>query len=198
MAANSVSRRRFVAASGAIAGGSLTRAGLSALLGIAGAACTARDEGAAFEVLGRDEAREFEAIAARILPTTGTPGAREAGVIWFMDRSFATIMPDALDSARSGLGEFAAGIPEAFPGAQHFSDLDPADQDRYLETRETTSFFGLMRFLTLAGFFSMSSYGGNRNEVGWKLLGLQGAHNAWTPPFGFYDAQYLRDEPGDV
>ena len=45
----------------------------------------AQNSARSFVNLSREEAAEFEAIAARILPTDETPGAREAGVIYFMD-----------------------------------------------------------------------------------------------------------------
>jgi hypothetical protein len=37
--------------------------------------------------------------------------------------------------------------------------------------------------------FSNPSYGGNRDEVGWKLIGFEAPH-PWQPPFGYYDADY--------
>jgi len=166
-----------------------------AVLAVSGAACTARDEGAAFELLGADEAAGFEAIAARILPATDTPGAREAGVVWFFDKSFGSIMADRLDFARAGLAEFQAGIPAAHPGVERFADLDEAAQDAWLAKRDDTPFFGLVHFMTLAGFFGMSSYGGNRDHVGWKLIGFPTEHHtAWQPPFGYYDAEYMRGQ----
>lgn len=192
MGGGQVSRRAFLAGSGAFAGTSLMRVGLSGILAVAGTACTARDEGAAFGVLTADEAAEFEAIASRILPTTDTPGAREAGVIYFMDKSFGSIMQAQLAFARDGLAAFQSGIAAEFPGAKLFSDLDADDQDQYLGTQESSGFFGLMHFMTLAGFFGMSSYGGNRDDIGWKLLGIDHQHHGWQPPFGYYDAEYLR------
>lgn len=189
------SRREFLAGSGGLAGAALWRGGLPALLAISGAACSARDEGAAFEVLTADEGREIEAITARILPTTDTPGAREAGVVWFFDKSFGTVMRDRLDFVRSGLAEFEAGIPAAFPGVQRFSELEDGDRDAYLESHENTPFFGLVHFMTLAGFFGISSHGGNRDHVGWQLIGFPTEHHtAWQPPFGYYDAEYMQGE----
>lgn len=194
MSSGRFSRRDFLAGSGAAAGSVLLRAGGPAFAALSASACTARDEGAALTVLSAAEAREFEAIAARILPTTDTPGAREAGVIRFMDLSFDSIMKDSLGFARSGLADFQAGLPAAYPDANSFADLDETSQDEYLATQEESAFFGLMHFMTVAGFFGMSSYGGNRDNVGWKLLGLDGRH-VWQPPFGHYDADYL--EAGD-
>ena len=43
-----------------------------------------------FDFFTPEEAVEVEAIAARIIPTDDTPGAREAGVIYFIDRSLVT------------------------------------------------------------------------------------------------------------
>lgn len=198
MGSERVSRRTFVAASGALAGTSFVRAGAVGILAVAEAACTARNEGAPFEILSDAEARELEAIAARILPTTDTPGAREAGVIWFIDRSFGSIFQGRLGFARGGLAAFQAAIPGQYPGARVFSDLDPPDQDGYLATQENTGFFQFLRVMTLAGFFGMTSYGGNRDHVGWKLLGLDHEPHGWQPPFGYYDAAYLPDESDDA
>jgi gluconate 2-dehydrogenase gamma chain len=195
---SSLSRRRFLAGSGSVAALPLLRAGLPGLAALSASACNARDKAAAFEVLSVPEARELEAIAARILPTTDTPGAREAGVIWFMDKSFGSIMKEQLGMARDGLAAFQSAIAEAFPGAQRFSDLDEKDQDSYLKTQEETGFFNFVRFLTLQGFFGMSSYGGNKDNVGWELLGLDGLHHGYQSPFGYYDAEYMEGERDDA
>lgn len=185
-----------MAASGALAGTSIVRAGAAGLLAVAQSACTARDEGAPFETLSDAEARELEAIAARILPATDTPGAREAGVIWFIDRSFSSLFRGRLEFARQGLAAFQAPVPARYPGARAFSDLGDADQDEYLATQENTGFFEFVRVMTLAGFFGMSAYGGNRDQVGWSLLGIEDGPHGWQPPFGYYDAGY-RPEDGD-
>jgi gluconate 2-dehydrogenase gamma chain len=199
MGSERVSRRTFMAASGALAGTSAVRASATGILAVAAAACTARDQGAPFEILSDAEARELEAIAARILPTTDTPGAHEAGVIWFIDRSFGSIFEGRLGFARDGLAAFQAGIPGQYPGARVFSDLESPDQDRYLATQENTGFFQLLRVMSLAGFFGMTSYGGNRDHIGWKLLGLDHRQHGWQPPFGYYDAGYDREgDPDDA
>jgi hypothetical protein len=50
-----------------------------------------------------------------------------------------------------------------------------------------------VRFLTILGLLALPRYGGNRDEIGWKLIGFNDAH-AFNPPFGYYD----RDYPGFV
>lgn len=189
-----LTRRSFLQGSGTVAGGVLARAGLPAIIAATQAACTARDQDAAFENITSAEAREFEAIAARILPTTDTPGAREAGVIWFIDKTYGSMYADFLAGDRAMLADFNSGVAAAFPGAKLFSDLDEADQDSYLADRQDTEFFETVHFKTLAGVFGMASYGGNREDVGWKMLGMDGPPHAWSYPFGYYDAEYTEEQ----
>lgn len=158
------------------------------------AACTARDEARHFDNLSPAVARELEAIAARILPTTDSPGAREAGVVYFMDTALGTLIPDEAGELHQGLEKFSSGIAAAFPGAGLFSDLSQADQDRHLKSQEDSAFFGLVHFMTVAGFFGMSHYGGNRDNVGWKHVGMDGPPHGWQPPYGYYDAEYAEGE----
>ena len=47
-----------------------------------------------------DEAACAEAVAARILPTTDTPGAREAGALWFIDAALSGDSADDLPLIR--------------------------------------------------------------------------------------------------
>ena len=193
MSSEALSRRLFLKGSGTLAGSALVKAGLPTLAAVSQAACSARDEAKAFDNLSNAEAREFESIAARIFPTTDTPGATEAGAVHFIDQSLGSIFADMADDLRRQMADFQNGIPGRYPGAQRFSDLDDADQDDYLKANEDSPFFGEMRFLTLAGVFAMSSYGGNRNNVGWTLVGMDGPPHAWTYPFGEYDAEYQED-----
>jgi hypothetical protein len=198
MISEELTRRLFLQGSGTVAGNMLVRAGLPAFVAASQAACTARDQGAAFENISSAEAREFLAIASRIFPTTETPGADEAGVVWFIDKTYGSLYADFLENDRAALAEFQSGIAAAFPGAEVFSDLDEADQDAYLAARENTEFFETVYFKTLAGVFAMTSYGGNRDDVGWKLLGMDGPPHAWSYPFGHYDAEHLeRQENGE-
>ncbi len=198
MSGDELSRRIFLQGAGTFVGSTMLRAAAPTFVAVAQAACTARNEGAAFENLSSDEAREFIAIAARILPTTDTPGATEAGAVYFADKAFGTFLAASLDYARAQLAEFQAGIAEAYPGAGRFSELDEADQDAYLISREHTAFFRGAWFLTIYGTFGMATYGGNRGGVGWKLLGMDGAPHAWSYPFGYYDAEYTeRQQNGE-
>ena len=143
-----LSRRVFLQASGSFAGSALMRAGLPAFVAVSQSACSAKEAAATFEYISNAEAREFRAIAARILPTTDTPGATEAGAVYFFDKAFGSFLAGSADSKREQMAEFQAGVAAGYSGAKMFSDLEAADQDEYLSSVEDTPFFQSARFLT--------------------------------------------------
>lgn len=143
--------------------------------------------------LSAAEAADVEAVAAQIIPTDDTPGAREAGVVYFIDRALATYFPQLAGDYRAQLAEFQAVFRKQHPGIVAFASLASAQQIEYLGTVDHTPFFNTTRLLTLLGMFSQPAYGGNRDGVGWKLIGFEDRH-AFRPPFGHYD----RDYPGFV
>lgn len=187
-----VTRRNFLKSGGTLSAVSLVRLGAPALMSLGAAAHAALETGAELSVLRGPEAADLAAIAARIIPTTDTPGAREAGVIYFFDRAFADAMAADLPAVRLGLAEFNTLLRDAGHEGR-FADLDADAQDKFLRARERSTFFELARTMTIFGFFAMSSYGGNRDGVGWELLGFKGHQGAWSYPFGYYDAEYAKE-----
>ena len=181
------SRRQFLQSSSSAIGITLAGINLPALLSIGTAAAQARDQAKAFHTLGLQEAADLEAIAAQIIPTDDTPGAREAGVIYFIDGVMTGMFADTLGGLREGLAEFNSKIPG---DDRRFASLSSDEQVTLLQQEESSDFFGLVRFLTLAGMFSLPDYGGNRDHVGWKMIGFDHRH-AWSAPFGYYDAHYV-------
>ena len=197
MSKEALTRRFFLQGSGSLVGSAVMRAGVPAFLAASQAACTAREEAAVFTTLSDAEAREIIAIAARILPTTDTPGATEAGAVYFFDTAFSSFFAGMTEAARQMLTGFQDGVAERFPGAELFSDLDADDQDAYLASVENSPFFQGARFMTIAGVFGMAMYGGNRDDIGWKLVGMDGPPHAWVAPFGYYDEQYMAQQAGE-
>lgn len=185
-----LSRRRFMQSAGAVTGASFLRITVPSLAAIAQAACGARDTGARFTTLGAEEAADFAAIAARLIPTTDTPGASEAGVIHFYDRGWGDELAWSLEDMRG----FLQTLNES--GGARFATLSDDEQDKVLHDNESDGRFELLRLITIFGFFAMEKYGGNKGHVGWDLIGFEGHHGAWAPPFGYYDAEY-RKEHGD-
>jgi gluconate 2-dehydrogenase gamma chain len=72
-----------------------------------------------------------------------------------------------------------------------FAKLAPADQDALLKkleggtlalpTADAKAFFTLLLQNTMEGFWSDPIYGGNRDMVGWKLIGFPGARYDHSP-----------------
>lgn len=82
-------------------------------------------------------------------------------------------------------------------GADGFCALDPLQQDRVLSVLEEqgSPFFFLLIKHTMEGFYGDPRHGGNKNRVGWKLLGFPGARfpDGYQPPLGWYDIHVTDD-----
>ena len=133
------------------------------------------------------EAAEIEALAAEIIPTDDTPGAKGAGVIFFIDRALATFDQDKRDLYRSGLADAQGKRRSLFPGSASITGLTPAQRIELMKAIEKTEFFEALRVHTITGFLAEPSWGGNRNKAGWKLIGFEDKW-VWQPPFGYYDS----------
>ena len=134
------------------------------------------------------EARAVEAACGRIFPSDESgPGAKEAGVVIFIDRQLAG--PYGRDKYRYTKGPFVESVPEhgyqgkATPQEIYregikrlgdFASLPPAEQDRRLRAIETTTFFRILRQHTIEGMFSDPMHGGNAGLIGWQLIGYPG------------------------
>jgi gluconate 2-dehydrogenase gamma chain len=190
---NELNRRRFLLSGLRSAGGAWASLHWPAIMAAAQHAAHARMAAppAKLEVLSAEQAAEIEAVAGRIIPSDGTPGAREAGVIYFIDRALGTFAASQREDYAKGLQVLQAKTREMFPNAPRFSQATPDQQDAVLTALEGQPIFEAIREHTIVGFLADPARGGNRGEVGWKLLGFDGSP-AFAPPFGYYD----RDYPG--
>jgi gluconate 2-dehydrogenase gamma chain len=184
-----LSRRAFLRSASGAAKSSIIVLGLPAILVSCERAEQANLNNEQFSVLSDEEAQEFKAIAARIIPTDETPGATEAGVIYFIDNVLGDDREAEHETLRLGLSDLQVAAALNF-NASYFFELQPEQQDQLLREMEDTPFFGTIRFLTIAGMFSLPEYGGNRDKLGYQLIGFEDRH-AWQPPFGSYDADYI-------
>jgi len=135
-----------------------------------------------YEFLSPEQAAEVESMAAQIIPTDGTPGAREAKVIYFIDRALTQFDRDKQPLYTQGLRDLLSETREMFPSAGKFSSLTSAQQIQLLTAIERTPFFEQVRLHTIIGFFADPKYGGNQDKIGWKLIGFEGQFH-WSPPF---------------
>jgi gluconate 2-dehydrogenase gamma chain len=145
-----------------------------------------------FSILTTEQAATVDALASRILPSDdGMPGAREAGVVYFIDRSLATFNAGQRKLYRDGVKDLDRRSVRKWQGTTRFATLTTAQQDELVHDIERTPFFQAVRLGTIFGAFALPKWGGNRGYAGWHLIGLE-HQPAFQPPFGFYDADVNR------
>jgi gluconate 2-dehydrogenase gamma chain len=154
------------------------------------------------------EAVTVEAIGERIIPAgADEPGATDAGTVYYIDRAVAGFSTRLQRPYRLGLRELdrwtvrTSGVP--------FHQLDTDEQDavvtRFLgapvepelegsvtepngdetldggpDTALLRRLFAIIREHVIEGYFCDPVYGGNRDAVGWKLVGFPGAQWGYT------------------
>jgi gluconate 2-dehydrogenase gamma chain len=131
------------------------------------------------------------AACERILPRDEDPGAQDANVPVYMDRMLQT--PE-LKQMRQ---DFVQGMAALERRSRRmfqvgFAQATPAQQDELLAIFKDSPagsgeahFFELLTVLTLEGFLGDPSYGGNKGQVGWKLVGFDTVGTvASAPPEG--------------
>jgi gluconate 2-dehydrogenase gamma chain len=188
-----LSRRHFLIRSAAGVGAAWLTANWPAILEASQHAQHAAQAAAPlkFEFFTPEQSAEVEAIAAQIIPTDDSPGAREARVIYFIDRALTTFDKDAQKEYTEGLPQLQAKLKELFPAATKFSAATSEQQIAVLTAIEKTPFFGAVRGHAVMGFLADPARGGNFEQLGWKHINFTNDH-MYKPPFGYYD----RDYPG--
>ncbi|NIF27478.1 gluconate 2-dehydrogenase subunit 3 family protein [Pantoea sp. Tr-811] len=164
----------------------------------------------ALAYLSADEAREVTAIFDRLIPEDELGmSASQAGCVVFLDRQLAGPYGQATSTYR--LGPYLQGTPEQGPQfrltpaqryreglarlaqycqQQHgrpFSGLTGEQQDALLRAMEAgaapldADFFALLLQNVREGYLADPMYGGNRDMVGWRLIGFPGARYDYRP-----------------
>ena len=134
-----------------------------------------------FEFFTPEQAADVEAMAEQIIPADETPGARDARVVYFIDRALVTFEREKQKQYTDGLNKLRTDL------GKRFSDLNHSEQTAALRGIEKTEFFDLVRTHTVMGYFANPEHGGNLNEAGWKTIGFEDKF-FFKPPFGYYDA----------
>jgi len=106
--------------------------------------------------LTADQAAALDAMTSRILPSVdGRPGAHEAGVVAFIDRSLATFHADQKQLYVDGVQDLNRRAAAKSPGTAGFAALTATQQDELLHDIEQTPFFQTIRFDTIVGTFAL-------------------------------------------
>jgi gluconate 2-dehydrogenase gamma chain len=191
---NVQTRRSFVAELTRTAAAGALALQLPLLTTLAG--CARDMEG--FIHLTAAEARAMRAFAAQIIPSEpGSPGAEEAGAVYFVDRAFGD--PHFVEQVRlirAGLADLDAHARDS--GARDgFASLSDADQRAIIGHIAKEPFFASARTLVLIGTFADSSHGGNRGGAGLKIVGME-HRPSYAAPYGWYDAQSATKRAGSA
>jgi gluconate 2-dehydrogenase gamma chain len=204
-----LSRRTFLVRSAMGVGGALLASvAPPVLLAAHQHARQAAATGEAYRFLTPEEAAAVKAFAAQVIPTDDAPGANEANIVYFIDHALIEFEPATQPAFRHAITELDQLAAKISSPSTRFSALPPAQQMQVMSALEKLpnsprpdmlgSFYGIgdnsfevLRSLVLCGFLSDPALGGNRDSVGWKLIGFD-ASPTHEPPFGYYDAELLK------
>jgi gluconate 2-dehydrogenase gamma chain len=187
------SRRAFlvgtVAGAGAVAGGAgLVPEAQAQTLDRQAAAVSehAHATGAGFGTFfNSDDAATIAAFTERLMPgAPGKPGARDAGVLNYIDLALAGAYADLQDFYRRGLLALDTFCSATYK--QSFTQLAAGRQDEVITALvegkaagftwpTSQQFFNTLRTHTMEGMFADPVYGGNKDFAGWRLVGFPGA-----------------------
>jgi gluconate 2-dehydrogenase gamma chain len=193
MSKHDESRRAFLvgAAVGAVAGAGLKSTDALAQNQARPAADTSHAHGSGHGAFFNDEdAATVAAFTERLLPgAPGQPGAREAGVLNYIDLALSGAYSDQQDFYRRGLAALDAYCRAS--NGKPFAELTAAQQDAVITGLEegkasqftwpsAQAFFNTVRTHTMEGVFADPVYGGNKDFAGWRLVGFPGAQPLFT------------------
>jgi len=140
--------------------------------------------------LNRDDAATVAAFTERLMPgAPGKPGARDAGVLNYIDLALAGAYADLQDFYRRGLAQLDRYCRETH--REPFVHLSTGQQDAVITALEegkatgftwptAQEFFNTLRTHTMEGMFADPLYGGNKDFAGWRLVGFPGAQPIFT------------------
>jgi gluconate 2-dehydrogenase gamma chain len=130
-----------------------------------------------------EEARLAEAIVEQVIPADQDPGARDAGVVNFLDKQLAGRYRRHQQIYREGLRGvdeisrvmFKSGFV-ALNAGQQINVLKSLDagkiKDKTDEKQSSAAFFSLIRDHAMQGFYGGPQHGGNRACASYKMLGI--------------------------
>jgi gluconate 2-dehydrogenase gamma chain len=187
---NSTTRRAFLAQAAASLGvaylGSLTP-GLIAQAHQHAKAMASNAETRDFRFFTPQQAADYEAFASQIIPSDETPGAKEANVVHFSDFALSEIEPQNKKAFIAALDALSVQTKKTVPNARTFAGLTASQQSEVMTAIEKTPEFGILRTYSVIGFLVDPIDGGNKNGIGWKLIGFEDKFY-YQAPFGYYDA----------
>src|SRR5271170_4398220 len=136
-----ISRRSFLLSSSGLFTGMWVAAQWPAIAAAAHHADQAADTAPAhFEFFSAADGADVEAVAAQIVPSGSTGGAREAHSVFFIDRSLSTYFASMAPGYRLMLADFQGKFRAANPSVVSFAAAGSDQQIAFLKTGDRTPF----------------------------------------------------------
>lgn len=135
---------------------------------------------------GQQQLTRLRALCEVILPSDGEPGAVEAGCADFIELQMRlpqfSMLKQVLERGLLAMDSLARGRHQS-----SLESLNLQQRDALLRTLveqkkrgfDGNRFLRLLLVLTLEGLFCDPKHGGNRNGIGWRLIGHKPVH--WAP-----------------
>lgn len=137
-----------------------------------------------------------EAATERIIPADRDPGAKQAGVIDYIEKTLGGYETEHAPVYINGVQNLDRLARERFE-SERFISLRPEQQDEILAglEKQRSAFFSVLIEHTMQGFYGDPRHGGNRDRVGWKVIGFPGPArpDGYRSPLGWYD-EIIPDE----
>ncbi|MGH7468704.1 MAG: gluconate 2-dehydrogenase subunit 3 family protein [Longimicrobiales bacterium] len=188
------SRRDFLVASSTLLSSAWLTAHLPEIEGLGAAAQAALQARQELKNLSPAEARTVAAFAQQIVPTDATPGAREAGAIYFIDGALGSMVRQLKPVVQEGVRALDAAAHARNARIESFADLSAAQQIRVMKDVQEQQYFNVLRTLVIMGVFADPKHGGNRANAATRIMDFQ-HQPVYAPPFGYYDSPEKAGRP---
>lgn len=138
------------------------------------------------------QARTLEAICDQIIPPDDYPGAKDVGVLYYIDNALSNWLPQNRWDYVAGLEAVDESSKQMF--GQRFADLEWDEQTKVLQAMErgeapgmiwtklrigaggaksSQGFLNTVISHTMQGYYGDPKYGGNRGKKSWEMIGFK-------------------------
>ncbi|SCD18907.1 hypothetical protein PSM36_0071 [Proteiniphilum saccharofermentans] len=145
--------------------------------------CVRRVEKEFYRVFSREEAECLGCICEQFIPSDEFAGARDAGVVNFIDKLLYQRFPELTEPYKNGLGSLEEFCRETY--GRTFAQLEWNVQHFVLVQMEKgglppsfwgkinqKEFFNIVLRNTMQGFYGSPRHGGNKNYVSFRMMRL--------------------------
>jgi gluconate 2-dehydrogenase gamma chain len=126
------------------------------------------------ETFSSGEARIVEALCDQVIPADDAPGAKQAGVLYYIDRQLAGPLKRFGAAYHDGLSRLTSACRQRT--GRDFTELSFSDQTQFLRDIDAGRVAGLQSFWnlvidhTMQGFYGSPEHGGNKDAASWNML----------------------------